>query len=74
LTALGEALSGVKRLAVDTAPIIYFIEENPKYLTLMDEVFERIATGSLTAITSAITLTEVLTHPLRLGNEELRKS
>lgn len=74
LTALDKALSGVHRLAIDTAPIIYFIEENPKYLPLVDVVFEKINTGSLTAITSAITLTEVLTHPLRLGNDELRKT
>ncbi len=74
LTALDEALSGVKRLAIDTAPIIYFIEENPKYLPLVEEVFEKIEAGSITGITSAITLTEVLTHPLRLGNDELRKT
>lgn len=73
LTALDKALSGVHRLAIDTAPIIYFIEENPKYLPLVDLVFEKIDIGSLTAITSAITLTEVLAHPLRLGNDELRK-
>ena len=48
--------------------------KTPKYLPLVNEVFERIEAGSLTAITSAITLTEVLTHPLRLGKEEIRKS
>ena len=47
MTALDEALSGVQRLAIDTAPIIYFIEENPKYLPLVNEVFERIEARKL---------------------------
>ena len=72
LRPLEEALSGVERLAIDSAPIIYFIEENPRYLALVEVVFERIAAGSLTAVTSAITLTEVLT--LRQGRHEIADS
>ena len=66
-----EALAGVERLAVDTAPIIYLIEAHPRYEALVLEVFERIARGSLTGYTSVITLTEVLVHPLKQGRQEL---
>ena len=72
--ALEQALSGVELLAIDSAPIVYFIEENPKYLVLVDEVFQRIDTGVMAGVTSVITLTEVLTHPMRHGNQELRES
>ncbi len=60
-----EALAGVQRLAIDTAPIIYLIEAHPRYEALVPEVFERIAKDALTGYTSVITLTEVLVHPLR---------
>lgn len=40
-----EALTGVKRLFVDTAPLIYYIEEHPDYLDLVDIVFGEIDAG-----------------------------
>ena len=33
MTSLVQALTGVTRLALDTAPIIYFVEEHPRYIT-----------------------------------------
>jgi predicted nucleic acid-binding protein len=60
-----------RALAIDTAPIIYFIEENSKYISVVEDVFQRIDEGMLTGVTSVISLTEVLTHPFLHGNKEL---
>ncbi|MCI0697014.1 PIN domain-containing protein [candidate division KSB1 bacterium] len=60
---------------IDTAPIIYYIEEHPKYLPLADRVFPRLssASNSIYAFSSILTLTEVLPHPLRQNNHDLAK-
>jgi predicted nucleic acid-binding protein len=58
-------------VAVDTAPLIYFIEKNPRYLSLIDPFFEALDRGHFQAITSALTLTEALVFPLRTGNSSL---
>ena len=41
MTSLGDALAGITRLAIDTAPIIYFVEANPRDDVLVTEVFRR---------------------------------
>lgn len=66
-------LSHITRLGIDTAPIIYFIEAHPKYDPVVTKIFQDIATGTITGITSMITLTEVLVHPLRLGETALEQ-
>ncbi len=42
---LDDALAGVARLYLDTAPVIYFLERNPAYVDRVDEVFARIDQG-----------------------------
>jgi len=68
---LADALHGVTRLAVDTAPIIYFIEANAAYDALVTAIFAEVDRGTISAVTSTITLTEVLVHPLRHGDHQL---
>ena len=58
-------------VAVDTAPLIYLIEENPSYLSRVRPFFEAVDRGELQVVTSTLTLTEVLVHPLRQGDPEL---
>jgi len=70
--SLDVVLSGVTRLGLDTAPIIYFVEAHPRYDAVITEVFRRIADGAIIGVTSVITLTEVLVHPLRQGRRELQ--
>ena len=65
MTKLDQALAGVTRLGFDTSPVIYFIEANPRYDALVTEIFQRVSGGISEGITSVITLTEVLIHPLR---------
>jgi len=65
-----EALEG-QLIALDTAPLIYFIEEHPTYLPILDSFFEKLDKGSIRVVTSVITLSEVLVKPLRDGETEL---
>ena len=67
---LVDELQGV-RVCMDTAPIIYFIEKNPKYLGVLKPVFLEIDTGRIEAITSTITLLEVQVHPFRTKDDIL---
>ncbi len=59
------------RVLVDTAPIIYLLEGNEQFLPLFIGLFEAEAAGELQIVISTITLAEVLTGPLRAGNDAL---
>ena len=58
-------------VGLDTAPLIYFIEKHPTYLPLVHPFFEAVERGDIQVVTSTLTLTEVLIHPLRHGNRDL---
>lgn len=58
-------------VGLDSAPLIYFIEENPTYLHIMDAFFEAMTGGEFRVVTSVLTLSEVLVYPLRQGNAAL---
>ena len=60
-----------KTIGLDTAPLIYFIEENPKYLEAVKIFFEGMERGDFMVVTSTVTLIEVLVHPLRSNKNEL---
>ncbi|VAW34098.1 PilT protein-like [hydrothermal vent metagenome] len=70
---ISEVLAGVRRLFVDTAPVIYYVEQNPHYQPQVDAIFERVDAGQLHIVTSPITLSECLIFPIRSGNEQLQK-
>ncbi|QII09591.1 hypothetical protein KsCSTR_02120 [Candidatus Kuenenia stuttgartiensis] len=59
------------RVCIDTAPFIYYIEKHQKYLSVIKPVFVEIDAGKIEAITSTITLLEVLVLPFKIGNETL---
>jgi predicted nucleic acid-binding protein len=65
-----EALRG-SIVGLDTAPLIYLIEENSTYLPLVRAFFEAVDRGEFRVTTSILTLTEVLVHPMRHGDQEL---
>lgn len=60
-----------KTVGLDTAPLIYFIEENPTYIETVRLFFEAMDKGNFLVVTSTVTLLEVLVHPLRSNNTEL---
>lgn len=67
---LAPFISG-RLVAFDTAPLIYYIEENPIYLPLVDELFDSIDSGAARGISSVLTLQEVLVKPLREGMQDI---
>jgi predicted nucleic acid-binding protein len=71
LSSIAEALDGVTALGVDTAPLIYFIEQHPVYAGRLRMIIERFEAGQLHGYTSVITLTEVLTRPREIGAVDL---
>jgi predicted nucleic acid-binding protein len=58
-------------VGLDTSPLIYFIEKHPKYTPLVRPFFEAVERGDIAVVTSILTLTEVLVHPLRHGDQNL---
>jgi predicted nucleic acid-binding protein len=68
---IGEILPEIKRLYIEAAPLIYYVEENETYADQMDLIVAYLENTPAEAVSSVITLTEVLTHPLRLDKTEL---
>ena len=61
-----------KRIFIDTAPLIYYIEDSHKsYSKILDILFEMNSKMQALLTTSTISLLEVLVIPLRTGNFEL---
>lgn len=60
-----------KTIGLDTAPLIYFVQEHPTYLEAILSFFEAVERGEVTAVTSTVTLMEVLVHPFRNNNDTL---
>lgn len=50
---------------------IYQYEDNPTYAPLTDEIFNMIERGETKAMTSTLTMMEVLVNPKRLGKQDL---
>jgi predicted nucleic acid-binding protein len=68
---VGVALASVRTLFLDTAPIIYYVENVAPYRRIMDGVVAGVTAGSHEFVTSSITLAECLIHPLRRGDAAL---
>ena len=60
-----------KAVAFDTSPLIYYIEQNPQYQGVADELFNAMDSGATRGMTSVLTLLEVLVQPLRSGRRDL---
>ncbi len=56
---------------VDTAPFIYFFEENEEYIEQVNGIFSAIEKLDIQIVTSIITYIEVLTLPARQGHSRL---
>ncbi len=68
---VSDALSGVRKVYFDAAPLVYYVEENPTYVKQMDAIIEQIERAAIDAFSSVILLPEVLMHPTRLGKTQL---
>ncbi|MCA9945379.1 MAG: PIN domain-containing protein [Ardenticatenaceae bacterium] len=67
-----DALRDVRRLFVDTAPVIYFVEQNPNFQSQINAIFEQVDAGQVRVVNSPITLAECLIGPMRSGDEQLQ--
>ncbi len=70
---LSEALEGIRRLYVETAPLIYYVEENQTYVAAMHAIFEAVEKIPIEVVSSVLTLKEVLVQPLKQGNNSLEQ-
>ena len=59
------------RVVVDSAPIIYVLEDHPQFAARFIGLFEAEAAGRVEILLSAITLAEVLAGPFQAGQEAL---
>lgn len=56
---------------LDTAPIIYLLESHPEFKPRFEPLFERHTDGGVRFAITTVTIAEVLTGPLAVGDEEL---
>ena len=66
-----EGLTENALLLVDSAPIIYVLEDHPELASVFRPVFEHHEKGLVRLAVTTVTLAEVLTGPLRSGDEVL---
>jgi predicted nucleic acid-binding protein len=57
-----------RRVALDTCILIYQWEASLRYSPLTDGIFSSVERSDLSAVTSTITMTELLVHPYREGD------
>lgn len=67
---ISDALNNVQLIGIETAPFIYYVEQNSTYLDRMRAIFQMVDSGTPQVITSVITLTEVLIMPIRTGHTQ----
>jgi len=68
---MGLKLSAGMSVFLDTAPLIYFFEENERYIKRLSGLFETITEMEIQAVTSLITYIEILTLPEKHGATRL---
>lgn len=70
---VADLISGHQIIAIDTCCFIYLIESSkyPDFAPVTQELFELVHEGVVKAVTSPITITEIMVLPRKLGLEEL---
>jgi predicted nucleic acid-binding protein len=60
-------------VVLDSAPIIYLLEDHPKYRRRFEPIFDSHAAGKIRFAVATITIAEVLSGPLAAGEEMLAR-
>jgi predicted nucleic acid-binding protein len=68
---LSKALEGYQIIAIDTNCFIYYLEEGLWAEELKEDVFLPLEQGRFRAVTSVLTLAEILVKPKSLGREDI---
>ena len=59
-----------KKIFLDTAPLIYFLDNNIHYAEKMMRIFDKILSENCSLVSSVITVEEYLVYPLRTNNQQ----
>ena len=59
-----------RNIALDTSVFIYQLEANTRYVNLTDEIFLGLEEQRNKAVTSTVTMTELLVHPYRDSDQQ----
>ena len=62
---------GYNKIFLDTAPFIYYLENNPQYFDIMKDFLLECINKKINLVTSTITVEEYLVFPFKTENEEL---
>jgi len=62
-----------KTVFIDTAPLIYYIEEKKEYATVLNKLFDANEQNKFQFSTSVLTLMEILVQPIRMKAKGLVK-
>lgn len=57
-----------KAIGIDTMVFIYHLEDHPSYCMITEKIFEAVENGRHNAVTSVITLLEILVKPKKENN------
>lgn len=71
MISIDDTISQINALFLDTAPVIYFVENNPQYFHLVEPFYAALDKQLITAVTSPITLVECLYYPYRQKDRRL---
>lgn len=64
------ALKKLKRVGLDSSILIYHLEDLEPYAILTENIFARVAEGSLSAVLSTVSVTELLVQPFTTGQKD----
>lgn len=68
---ISDAVHGISRLGVETAPYIYYLENHPNYADKMEAIFQIVEAEAIDVTTSVLALTETLMKPIQAGDKKL---
>jgi uncharacterized protein YigA (DUF484 family) len=61
------------RRFLDTAPVVYFVEQNPEFITRVEPIFARLDLD-IVGVVSAVTLAECFVFPIKRGLRDLEQA
>lgn len=67
---LARRLSTLRLIALDTMVFAYHLADHPRYSALTTAVLDAVESGRLNAVTTTVTLTEILTAPAKAGDQQ----
>jgi predicted nucleic acid-binding protein len=70
IEALRAAIPAARLLLLDSPVFSYHLADHPRYAELTTTILQMVESGAVSALTTTITLAEVLTLPAQSGNDD----